>query len=132
MRNSRIPDVANALDEAGHEAFADWFAPGSEADERWQEYERRRGRMYAEALNGPHARNVREFDMRWLEWADAVVMVLPCGKSAFWEAGWAWANGKMVYVLVEEEPDRYDVMLCATAVVSTIEELLAEMPKEIS
>lgn len=110
MKNARIPEVANALREQGHDVFDDWYSPGPDADDYWQAYERERGRSYMEALKGEHARNVFEFDLSHLEDADTVVMLLPAGKSAHLEMGWAVGMGKRTAILFEEEPERFDIM----------------------
>lgn len=110
LSNQRIVEVANALEEKGHEVFADWFSPGPEADVKWREYEMARGRGYAQAVVGPHARNVFEFDKRWLDWATDVVLVLPAGKSGHLELGYSIGSGKRGYVLFDGEPERWDVM----------------------
>ena len=46
-------------------------------------------------------------DMSALEWCDACVMVLPAGRSASWELGYAMGQGKAAYVvqLDEKEPE---------------------------
>ena len=40
-------------------------------------------------------------------WADACVLVLPCGRSAHTEAGWMAGHGKkvVVYIPKMEEPE---------------------------
>jgi hypothetical protein len=38
-------------------------------------------------------------------------MVMPCGKSAHLELGYAAGTGKRTIVYMPEEPERYDVML---------------------
>jgi len=40
-----------------------------------------------------------EEDKRWIDWADAVVMIAPCGASAHLEAGYAKGSGKKLYIL---------------------------------
>ena len=42
-----------------------------------------------------------------LEWADACVLVLPCGRRAHTEAGWMAGRGKkvVVYIPKMEEPE---------------------------
>src|SRR5574341_298278 len=125
MRNRRIIAIAKTLRSAGHEVYDDWIAPGEEADDKWQEYERARGRTYVEALRGWHAQHVHHFDMWHLTQADAVVLVMPAGKSAFWELGWATGSGKKTYMLIEEEPERFDIMPCqCDGFFSTLEELM--------
>ena len=129
MRNpDAIIAIANRLTAAGHEVFSDWVSPGPDADMYWQDYERRRGRTFLQAIAGPHAQNVFDFDMRWLTWADTVVLVAPAGKSGHLELGWAIGQGKEGYVLLDGEPDRYDVMLrLATGIFLDERELVAAL-----
>lgn len=110
LRNPEVPLLAQALRAEGHDVFDDWYSAGPEADERWQEYELTRGRSYVEALAGAHARNVFEFDKRHIEQADTVILVMPAGKSAHLELGWAAGQGKTTYVLLDGEPERFDIM----------------------
>lgn len=46
-------------------------------------------------------------DLDALEWADACVLVLPCGRSAHTEAGWMAGRGRKVVVYIPEmqEPE---------------------------
>jgi hypothetical protein len=128
LRNPRIPEVANQLEAAGHEAFSDWFGAGERADDCWREYEIRRGRTYVQALKGYAARHVFAFDRFHIERADAVVLVAPAGKSGHLEMGWALGQGKRGYYLLEPNNERWDVMLqFCTAVVETVPDLLKEI-----
>ena len=128
MRNPGVVSLTLALEAHGHEVFSDWYSPGPEADTYWQEYEQARGRTFKDALAGPHAENVFNFDVKWLTWADTVVLVSPAGKSAHLELGWAIGQGKEGYVLLDGEPERYDVMYrFATAVCNNEDELLAAL-----
>ncbi len=49
-------------------------------------------------------------DKKWLDWAEVVVMVLPCGKSAHLEAGYAVGCGKPLFIMGEFPAGEYDVM----------------------
>jgi len=51
-------------------------------------------------------------DMRAMEWADACVLVLPCGRSAHLEAGWFCGRGKRTVILTRdgEEPELMALM----------------------
>lgn len=109
LRNPEIPKIANEIRKAGLEVFDDWYAAGSEADDKWKEYEQGRGRSYMEALAGAAAKNVFQFDKKHLESADAVILVLPAGKSGHLELGWSLGRGKRGYILLDS-PDRWDVM----------------------
>lgn len=112
LRNQRIPEIGNAIRQLGIEAFDDWYAAGPEADDRWKEYEKGRGRTYGEALLGHAANHVFEFDRHHLDRVDAAVLVLPAGKSGHLELGYVSGRGKPTYVLFPEgEPEeRWDVM----------------------
>ena len=89
LKNDRIPVLAEELRGAGLSVFDDWHCAGPDADDIWQQYEADRGRSYAEALDGAHAKNVFEFDKTHLDQASAVVLVLPAGKSGHLELGYA-------------------------------------------
>lgn len=110
LRNPRVPELANKIRAFGFEVFDDWYSPGPDADEYWQAYEKQRGRTYLEALRGAHAQDIYEFDKSHLDSCDFAVMVMPCGKSAHMEMGYLTGRGKMVFILFDGEPDRYDIM----------------------
>lgn len=46
-------------------------------------------------------------DMNAMKWADTFVLVLPCGRSAHLELGWACGQGKQTLILTRdgEEPE---------------------------
>lgn len=128
LRNPRIPEIANSWRAEGLEVFDDWYSPGPETDDRWQEYERARGRTYAEALAGYHAQEVFDFDKRHLSKASTVVLVLPAGKSGHLELGWALGQGKTGYILLDGEPERFDIMYCfADGVFSDLDALTKKL-----
>ena len=115
LRNTRIPDIANALASdpqlGGHEVFADWFSPGPEADGFWKAYEERRGRNFLEAIKGPHAKHVFDYDKKWLDWAEVAVLALPAGRSAHLELGYMIGQKKPTAILLDEpNPERWDIM----------------------
>lgn len=110
LRNEKIPQTAEVLRQAGHSVFDDWFAAGPEADDYWQRYEKRKGNSLPEALNGYAANHVFEFDKLHLDRCDTSILVLPAGRSGHLELGYSRGRGKDCAILLEEEPDRYDVM----------------------
>lgn len=125
LRNPRVPHIANELRQGGFTVFDDWFAAGAKADEEWQAYEQGRGHTLATALLGFAANHVFEFDREHLERADIVVLVMPCGKSGHLELGVALGQGKRGYILLDREPERFDVMYkFAHGVFSTTTDLL--------
>lgn len=131
LRNTEVPRIAEKLRKEGHEVFDDWFAAGPEADDKWRDYEKGRGRSYLEALTGHAARNVFAFDYRHLTTADCVVLVLPAGKSGHLELGWALGQGKCGYILLDN-PDRWDVMYqFADGVFDTFDGLRLQLLKDL-
>jgi nucleoside 2-deoxyribosyltransferase len=128
LSNLRVPQVARALRTAGFDVFDDWAASHPEADNHWRDYEKARGRSYREALNGEAAKNTFSFDLFHLDDSDVFVMVMPCGKSAWAEMGYMVGCGKPTFVLMEQEPERWDLMLAfASDVAHTVDELIDQI-----
>lgn len=110
LRNPKIPEIGSKLRLLGFEVFDDWFAPGPEADQFWQLYEKQKGSTYKEALKGFAATHIFEFDKFHLDRADMGILVMPAGKSGHLELGYLVGKGKPCYILFDEEPERWDVM----------------------
>lgn len=57
-------------------------------------------------------RVIRAFieDKRWIDWAEGVVLVLPSGRSAHLEAGYAVGSGKHLWIFGELPKGQFDVM----------------------
>jgi hypothetical protein len=128
LRNPEIPRIANELRKAGHETFDDWFAAGPEADDYWRDYEKSRGHTYQQALRNYAAQHVFSFDRTHLDRCRAAVLVYPAGKSGHLELGYVVGAGKPGYILLDGEPERFDVMLnFATGVYDKLEDLIAEL-----
>jgi hypothetical protein len=108
-RNERQPAVVEALRSAGHEVYDFRNPPSStgfnwsEIDHEWQAWT---PEQFREALEHPVAVDGFCSDMDALVACDACVLVLPCGRSAHLEAGWALGAGKHVIVLLSQcEPE---------------------------
>ena len=117
LRNRRIPAVASALrDGTTWDVVDEWFSAGPTADDSWQAYEQGRGRTFAEALKSRAAQNTYMFDKSYLDLSDAVVLVMPAGRSGHLEIGYAAASGKATFLLLPEreedidDEDRFEVM----------------------
>lgn len=126
LRNPRITEIGNTLRALpGFSVFDDWVAAGPEADDYWQAYEKARGHTFVEALNGWAAHHVYFFDKEHLDRADIVILVLPAGKSGHLELGYAIGKGKIGYIVLDSEPERYDVMYkFADRVFATVNDLV--------
>jgi len=113
LRNPQIPLLAAYLRTnlpSSDEIFDDWYAAGPEADDKWMEYEKEREHTFAQALDGYAATHVYEFDKKHLDSCDVAVMVMPAGKSAHLELGYCAGAGKGTIILMDGEPERFDVM----------------------
>ena len=110
LRNPNIPKFAKRLRDRGHYVFDDWFSAGEHADDSWRDYEKARGRSYAEALNSAPAINVFRFDEKNLHGCDTVVLLMPAGKSGHLELGYSIGRGAEGFILFDGEPERWDVM----------------------
>ncbi len=49
-------------------------------------------------------------DKKYIDWADAVIMTLPCGNSSHLEAGYAKGTGKYLFIYGEFPKGEFDVM----------------------
>lgn len=111
LRNPAIPEFANELQAEGYEVFADWFSAGPDADDFWRDYSKIRGLNYKQALQSYAAKHVFEFDKFHLDRCDAAVLLMPGGKSAHLELGYTRGQGKPGFIVFDQEPERYDVMV---------------------
>ena len=128
LRNPRIPEIEKALTQEGFDVFASWYAAGEHADDSWRDYEQGRGLNLEAALRDYAAQHVFEFDKYHLDRCDIAVLVMPAGKSCHIELGYAIGRGKRGLVLLEDEPNRYDVMLAFTdRVCYNLPELIHEL-----
>lgn len=60
---------------------------------------------YVLALHHPIAEAGFKSDFDAMEWADAFCLVLPCGRSAHLELGWACGAGKKTAILMDPDID---------------------------
>lgn len=111
LRNANVPKTAEQIRKLGFRVFDDWFAAGEHADDAWRDYEQAKGNSFAQALEGPAANNVFEFDYRNIDASNAVMLVLPAGKSGHLEFGYCVRANKPAVILLEgQDAERFDVM----------------------
>jgi hypothetical protein len=128
LRNPRVRQVALELRRYCYDVFDDWHACGAEADSEWSAYEKERGRSFQEALASPFAQHAFDFDLRYIQAADVGVLVLPAGKSGHLELGYMIGRGQRGYILLDGEPEGWDLMYSlAHGVFSSVEELLPHL-----
>jgi hypothetical protein len=81
-----------------------------------------------EVLKNPAARDGFEKDMGALRDAEVTVLVLPCGRSAHLELGWAAGAGHLTYVVLDNPISEPELMyLMCTRICVSIEEVVADI-----
>lgn len=134
-RNAHQPDVVRALRKAGHAPY-DFREPvPGESGFAWRdvapaEYQgdfapdNVPAAVYLAAMDHPVARHGFKRDMHALRECEVCVLVLPCGRSAHLEAGWAAGAGRKVVVLLDD-PCTPELMYgMAAHIVTSVPELL--------
>lgn len=109
-RNPDQPAVVAALRERGFLVYDFRNPPGrtgfawSSIDPTWQDWT---ADQYIAALDHPLAEAGFASDFDAMKWADTFVLVLPCGRSAHLELGWAVGAGKRTVIITQdgEEPE---------------------------
>ena len=130
-RNERQPEVVRAIRAAGHQVY-DFRNPNagileldqgfhwSDIDPEWQTWS---PSQFINALDHPLALGGYDRDYAALETADAVVLVMPCGRSAHLELGFGVGRGKASIILLSDgEPELMYKMV--PNLVTSIEEVI--------
>lgn len=124
-RNPDQPAAVQKLREAGYDAY-DFRNPSpgdqgfawSEIDPLWQGWSTSE---FRDALGSPIAARGFGKDMQALRACDACVLLLPCGRSAHLEAGWAAGAGKPVIVVLSLPFEPELMYLACTSVCINLE-----------
>jgi hypothetical protein len=130
-RNESQPGVVQAIRAAGHQVY-DFRNPNennlepdqgfhwSHIDPEWQTWS---PLQFVDALDHPLALAGYGRDYAALESADAVVLVMPCGRSAHLELGFGVGMGKLSIILLSDgEPELMYKMV--PKLVTSVEEVI--------
>lgn len=128
-RNPLQPSVVEALRAAGHEVY-DFRHPKPGNDGfSWRQIRPDpppwSAEVTREVLSAPRAEEGFALDLAAMQWADAIVMVQPCGRSAALELGWGVGAGKHTAVLLADGQEPELMLKCADRLCVSMEELLA-------
>lgn len=129
-RNLLQPGVVLALRRCGHEVY-DFRNPPNKSGFGWEQvsatYDRAKGggieaEPYRAMLAHPIAEAGYGADIGALRDCEALVYVLPCGRSASWEFGYAMGQGKPCFVvwIGEHEPE---LMFREATILGSLDEL---------
>lgn len=90
-------------------------------------------RFRDEVLPHPSCRQGFSLDMNALRAADATVLVLPCGRSAHLELGWATGHGQTTIVLLDDPMSEPELMyLMNDHICTTVDEVVAALSMKSS
>lgn len=125
-RNILQPTIVRALRACGHEVY-DFRHPAPDDDGfSWKsidpDWEKWTPEQYRDALRHPIAKAGYLHDITALRWCDVCVLVLPSGRSASWEFGYAMGQGKRG-VVVQFENVEPELMYSEAELVSHMDEL---------
>jgi hypothetical protein len=114
-------DVYDFRNPPGRAGFA-WKQVSDKPPHEWTPEDWRTTLQHPDAIAGFNA------DMGALEGCDACVLVLPCGRSAHLELGWAAGAGRRTYVLAAPTLDEPELMVkMCSGVVLTLDELRSKL-----
>ena len=127
-RNKQQQTVVQYLRVAGHDVY-DYRHPTIDNEGlHWsdidEDYHGWNAAQFRESLEHDIANVGFQFDYNALQWADACVLVLPCGRSAHLEAGWAIGQGKPTCILLDRKPEPELMYKMADALVLTVGETM--------
>lgn len=101
-RNELQPHVVSQLRILGHEVY-DFHSTPTDTS-HWEDLAADGASWtpeeYIQALKHPVAEHDFKADLAGMQWAEAIVLLYPCGRSAHLEAGWAAGNGKKLCVVL--------------------------------
>lgn len=122
-RNEVYPEVVASLRAAGHEVYDFRHQSVSWEEFDWNVTDGVNSAELGEVLNHPVVQARFHSDMNALRDCDAVVCVLPCGRSAHLELGYGIGTGKRT-VLLWHDGDEPDIMHNAVdAIVFAVSEI---------
>lgn len=133
-RNVLQPGIVHALRSCGHEVYDFKNPPGrtgfgwSKIDPNWQQWT---PEQYREALQDPIAIEGYASDINALKACDACVLVLPSGRSASWELGYAMGQKKRGYV-VQLDTLEPELMYSEATLITSMNELFTAFGEPIS
>lgn len=128
-RNPYQPQAVERFRAAGHFVY-DFRNPPSgslgfdwaEIDPAWKTWT---PQQFIDALGHEIAEEGFKDDVDGMEWADVFVLLLPCGRSAHLEAGWAIGRDIPTYVVVGDRLEEAELMYkLANRVESSIDDVI--------
>jgi len=127
-KNLLQPGIVHALKRCGHTVYDFRHPMPGNNGFSWKEVEPKytgdkvEPEIYDRMLTHPIARASYRTDITALRECDTLVYVLPCGRSASWEFGYAMGMGKRGYVVMFE-PDVPELMFFEATIITSMDKL---------
>ena len=127
-RNKQQPHIVEALRSAGHKVY-DFRDPGPRSggfqwtllDPEWKSWDIE---AYRKALEDPIAFEGFWLDFGAMNWCEVCVLVMPCGRSAHLELGWAVGACRHTAVLLTDAEPELMYKMC-NYITDNIEDLIS-------
>lgn len=108
-RNRLQPAIVEILRGDGHEVY-DFRNPPGKSGFGWEQLDLGDPKcwdagVFTRALETERAKEGFHEDMEALRDCEACILVLPCGRSAHLELGWAVGAGKLTAILLDDQPE---------------------------
>lgn len=135
-RNKHQPAVVKRLRQEGYFVydFRDPDGAGKDSGFHWSQldpkWESWTAEQFRDALNHPIAVEHFKKDFDAMKWADALVMVMPCGRSAHFEAGWATGKKPTVVLLLGPDAEPELMYLQASLIAISVDEVIDWLSRE--
>lgn len=131
-KNPRIDSIIASLTNAGHDIYDFRHPEPKDHGFQWvdilKEVVDDFGPVWQKrALEHPTAEKYFKFDYVAMQWADACVMIQPCGVSAAIELGWFAGRGKLALVLLDD--GKPELMTKVGTLCTTIYEVLDHLER---
>lgn len=120
LTNNEIYDFRNPV--PGNTGFK-W----SQIDEHWEKWDIQKAISIVK--NNPLAIEGYNFDINALNKCNACLLILPAGRSASWELGYAMGQGKLAFVYNPPEEKNIDLMFKEAKYLFSIEDIIEAFTK---
>lgn len=113
-KNSKQPEVVRFLQNLGHQVYNFRCPIFGDVGFHWSQIDLNpkncTAQQFIDKLEHPIATKGYEFDKNALNKCDMCLLVLPCGKSAHLELGWACGAGKLTGILFTDDNTEPELM----------------------
>ncbi len=132
-RNGFYVNMLEQIRGKGYETYdfrdPEYAFKWSDLDAEWLDWT---PEAFVKTLRSPECFRGFQRDMKALRECDLCVLLLPCGRSAHIEAGWAKGAGKKLVIYLKEEDFEPELMYkMADSIVTTPEELFRALRKHV-